>query len=683
MLPGEGLGKDSPQSILANHESGVDLNYLPVANPLTDIESPVSAIQGSNFYVSPNGSAYGTGSISKPWNLATALSHPPAVKAGDTIWLMDGTYYGIFNSTLTGSQEIHIIVRAMPDERVTINGSIVVYGQWTTFWGLEIMNSYPDRIISPGEDSGRQTGFVVVAPHVKLINNIIHDTKQGIATWSEAYDFEAYGNIIYNNGYQGTDRGHGHGIYAQNQTGVKRIEENITFNNFGGYGIHIYAESANIKGFELIGNVNFNGDILVGGATPAERISVTDNYSYAGKMKFYYSNQYNNDLILWDNYIIRKDGPALEIGYWQELSITNNMVYSGSGDLIRFIYPSSYDPNSYNWDINHYFYDGDKSRPFYIYGEPGLSFQSWKNRTGFDYNSQFEARDPNGNTVIVRPNRYEGNRAHIIIFNWDHAASINVDVEQLSLKPGDHYILRYAQNYYDEVIADTYNGGSINIPLGGVSIAKPIGLDQPLKPSTLPEFAVLVIEWGTTFLDVPSRHWAHDYIEALYEAGYTSGCSTSPPLFCPDRYTTRAEMAVFILKAKHGSNYIPPSPSGTMFEDVPTNHWAAAWIEQLAREGISSGYPDGTYRPDASVTRAQMAIFLLKARHGQGYTPPLASGTVFTDVPANHWAAAWIEQLYREGITSGYGDGTYRPGNPVTRAEMAVFIMQASELPIP
>ena len=63
--------------------------------------------------------------------------------------------------------------------------------------------------------------------------------------------------------------------------------------------------------------------------------------------------------------------------------------------------------------------------------------------------------------------------------------------------------------------------------------------------------------------------------------------------------------------------------------------------------------------------------------------PPPAGGAVFIDVPANHWAAAWIEQLYREGITSGYADGTYRPGNPVSRAEMAVFIIRASELPIP
>jgi hypothetical protein len=74
-----------------------------------------------------------------------------------------------------------------------------------------------------------------------------------------------------------------------------------------------------------------------------------------------------------------------------------------------------------------------------------------------------------------------------------------------------------------------------------------------------------------------------------------------------------------------------------------------------------------------------MAVLLLKAIHVPGYVPPPPQDRIFSDIGGN-WAQAWIEQLYREGITSGYPDETYRPGNQVTRAEMAVFLARASNL---
>jgi hypothetical protein len=77
-----------------------------------------------------------------------------------------------------------------------------------------------------------------------------------------------------------------------------------------------------------------------------------------------------------------------------------------------------------------------------------------------------------------------------------------------------------------------------------------------------------------------------------------------------------------------------------------------------------------------------MAVFLLKAKHGNTYTHPPALGGSFSDV-SGHWAEAWIEQLATEGITSGYPDGTFKPDRTVTRAEMAVFLTKTFNLPIP
>jgi hypothetical protein len=77
-----------------------------------------------------------------------------------------------------------------------------------------------------------------------------------------------------------------------------------------------------------------------------------------------------------------------------------------------------------------------------------------------------------------------------------------------------------------------------------------------------------------------------------------------------------------------------------------------------------------------------MAVFLLRSKHGASYTPPaVGSGTGFGDVPPDYWAAAWIKQLVTEGITSGCGGGNYCPEAPVTRAQMAVFLVRTFGLP--
>jgi Tol biopolymer transport system component len=186
------------------------------------------------------------------------------------------------------------------------------------------------------------------------------------------------------------------------------------------------------------------------------------------------------------------------------------------------------------------------------------------------------------------------------------------------------------------------------------------------------------INKSATFYDVPSTYWAWEYIERLFNAGITAGCGSGK--YCPDDPVTRAQMAVFLLRGIHGSNYTPPDVgTDTGFTDVATNHWAAAWIKQLGVEAITGGCGQNLYCPENSVTRAQMAVFLLKSEHGTSYLPPDSSGA-FGDI-AGHWAEDWIAQLALEGITAGCGSGLYCPENPVTRAQMAVFLVRAFQLP--
>jgi hypothetical protein len=117
------------------------------------------------------------------------------------------------------------------------------------------------------------------------------------------------------------------------------------------------------------------------------------------------------------------------------------------------------------------------------------------------------------------------------------------------------------------------------------------------------------------------------------------------------------------------------------FPDVPFSHPFHHWIKTLLRARVTTGCGGGNFCPDASMTRDQMAVLLLRAAHGGGFTPPAATGTVFADVPTVNPYAAWIERLFAEGITGGCAalPLRYCPDTIVTRSQMAKLLLRARE----
>jgi hypothetical protein len=111
------------------------------------------------------------------------------------------------------------------------------------------------------------------------------------------------------------------------------------------------------------------------------------------------------------------------------------------------------------------------------------------------------------------------------------------------------------------------------------------------------------------FSDVPCPSSFADWIEAFAAAGITGGCGGN--LYCPTNPVRRDQMAVFLLKAKYGSGYVPPPCTG-VFTDVPCPSTFADWIEQLAAENVTGGCGAGIYCPQTATTRGQMAVFIVK-----------------------------------------------------------------------
>ncbi len=188
-----------------------------------------------------------------------------------------------------------------------------------------------------------------------------------------------------------------------------------------------------------------------------------------------------------------------------------------------------------------------------------------------------------------------------------------------------------------------------------------------------------------TFADVSPSQWYWKYVEGLFTAGITNGCD-GVPNFCPGLYATRAQIAASLVRAVHGTGFVPPAATG-LFADVPATYWAARYIEQLYADGITTGCALAPLRfcPEDLVTRAEMAPFMLRAKHGFGYIPPVVASSTFIDVPSGFWARDWIEQAYAEGITNGCSSAPlgFCPLGNVTRAEMAGFLTKTFSLPLP
>ncbi len=268
-----------------------------------EIETPVG------FFASPDGTPSASGTVEDPLDLTTALGKTSPLVPGDTLWLMEGTYIGSFISYLEGVEGKPIEVKPVPGKHVILEtpprkpgesqkATLFIDTPWANYYGLEVRSTGLDRVdeSQDGSDIDVQGGVSVGAYHnssnTKIINFIVHDTSGGLSSFSASTDSELYGNIIYNNGWEGR-RGSGHAIYTQNVNGYKKLTNNIIFFGFG-TGIHAYVEgSAKLANFDIQDNTWFltgasdtrssqkKDNCLVGGFHPVTNLLIKHNLGYS------------------------------------------------------------------------------------------------------------------------------------------------------------------------------------------------------------------------------------------------------------------------------------------------------------------------------------------------------------------------------------------------------------------
>ena len=372
----------------------------------------------AEWFIGPAGKPSNPGTQGAPWDIASALGGKQKVAPGDTLRLLAGTYRRRpkeqFEVRLAGTAEKPIHVRPAPGARATIDGGLAVHAPSAHAWlrDLEILVSEPnpEKIATGGshpKDFARPWGGLNMfgGKHCKYIHITIHDCRQGISCWRGETDPEIYGCVVYDNGWLAPDRGHGHCIYTQNETGVKTIANCIlTCRYRGTYTMHAYGSSrAFVDNYLIADNIAYGlGPFLVGGGKPSRGIRVFRNVLHGVSMQIGYNAPHNEDCEVRDNLIA--DG-ALSIHRYRKAVKEGNLVLAKG------------------------------------------------------------AKRPKGSKVVLLPSTYDARRAHLAILNWGRAPSVRVPVAPF-LKPGDRFRLLDPKALFGKPLLEgTCEGNAVAVPM--------------------------------------------------------------------------------------------------------------------------------------------------------------------------------------------------------------------------
>lgn len=168
------------------------------------------------------------------------------------------------------------------------------------------------------------------------------------------------------------------------------------------------------------------------------------------------------------------------------------------------------------------------------------------------------------------------------------------------------------------------------------------------------------------YSDLSNGHWAYNEIMYLAMKNIISGYPDGS--FQPNKSVTRAEAAKMLTIALN----LPIDEGKSNYRDVTSNHWAKNYIAAVSKAGLFKGHPNGTFAPDDKLTRAEMAKVVSIAYKLEG-----SKMNYFKDVKTTHWAKEYISKLYENGITTGFPDKTFRPEESTKRSEYSVFLTRS------
>jgi hypothetical protein len=320
-------------------------------------------------------------------------------------------------------------------------------------------------------------------------------------------------------------QGQGHGFYARSPIPTTLLAENLVFNGFG-LGIQCYSTSSAIpiNGFRLEGNVVFgNGrlqaggdgepNVYVAGGGLVDNLLVYTNFFFALGYSVSDNARFGSGAGVGDTRV--GEGSAAIVGNhfmgasynyvntFTNLVFTNNyIVGTESNNGYSIMWLNFYNPgatnlpsdSAYSWNYNFY---NDHNLgypwPFKLSTNTAtkFSFVDWTNFSGFDINSSYSTAAQTNVEVYVRPNKYDTNRANIIVINWPTNNTVSVNLSGF-LRVGQRYqILNGQDPLSGPILTGTYSN-AVALPMTNLSAAAPIGAKAP--PAVSPFFNVFILQ---------------------------------------------------------------------------------------------------------------------------------------------------------------------------------------------
>ncbi len=213
----------------------------------------------------------------------------------------------------------------------------------------------------------------------------------------------------------------------------------------------------------------------------------------------------------------------------------------------------------------------------------------------------------------------------------------------------------------------------VESPVAGLSplqAVPPVGA-SPTTTATRPQVSPSAIAQGNIPVTIPSTqpnrtnggNFMGAVLPAVVPAAGVIAAGASPASSAP------------------AASPVPTAPIAAVasFPDVPPDYWARPFVEGLAKRGIAVGSPDGTFRPDQLVTRAEYAVLVQKAFEQQESRSAIA----FTDVPSTLWATPAIDAAVKQGFLKGYPDGSFQPNKQIPRFQVLLSLANGLGLPSP
>ena len=313
-------------------------------------------------------------------------------------------------------------------------------------------------------------GDTRTASGAKIINLVCHDAAEGFELWQESSNLEVYGNIDLQ---QRLERGDGPGPRARD---LRAERERLEVHHRQHHPAELRHQrpdlrvsAAPLNNFVVDGNIIYQAAKVMTGGTALELV-------FGG-------SQVATNAFFRNNAVYSKRGRGVNFGYGAGLrpaTVTGNTIAS-SGYAVAATFDDTLDVLTMT---------GNR-----IWGEvlnvndssQEIEYEDWPGNTFIRYTTR-----PTGTDVFVRPNKYEAGRGHVAVFNWGLAPSVNVDVSGI-LAVGAPYEVRNAQDYFGPpVVSGVYAGGTITLPMSGLSVATPIG-GAVMPPPTGPEFNSFVV----------------------------------------------------------------------------------------------------------------------------------------------------------------------------------------------